>query len=400
MTKLVFHLGDRKSGSTAIQTALAARNWTCDSVRLLYPHGNKINHNSFARSLTGSYSKTLTAPLIEEILDEIRADPPDVVIISAEDFEDVDPTVLRATIEAYMPEMLADARFIAYVRPHAERFPSSFAERVKAGHFYGTLTGLHSMLHKRKAFVYAPRFLNWREVFGAAFTLRPLIRDLLYRNDVVADFLQFALQTDDFTLTTTPDANESLSLENLAILRQLHLRLSEGKTKVADHQSTIGRALARRMNESAFRDGTKVRIHKALAEEVRQQYAEDAAAVDAAFFTGTPLTDALNAAPQKAVDQEQSVLIEDHFSAREQYLINTFIDQTAVLINAYPRALAEKLRFEHKTKVVTEDSTEGESGQHAVGKGKNGRKVGSAKRKPGADKAERAKGPGPETDEV
>ena len=76
--------------------------------------------------------------------------------------------MLKATIEAYMPEMLADARFIAYVRPHADRFPSSYAERVKAGHFYGTLTGLHTMLHKRKAFYYAPRFLKWREVFGEA----------------------------------------------------------------------------------------------------------------------------------------------------------------------------------------------------------------------------------------
>ena len=387
MTKLVFHLGDKKTGSTAIQTALAAKNWTCESVRLLYPHGIKINHNSFARSLTGNFSRTLTAPLVQEILDEIQAEPADVAIISAEDFEEVDPSVLKATIEAYMPGMLADARFIAYVRPHAERFPSSFAERVKTGHFYGTLTGLHTMLHKRKAFVYAPRFLQWREVFGEAFTLRPLIRDQLYRQDVVADLLRFALETEDFTLTTPPDANESLSLENLAIVRQLHKRLSEGKAKVADNHFTIGRALARRMNESAYRDGTKVRLHKALAEVIRQQYAEDAAALDAAFFTGTPMTDALNAAPEKAVDQEQSVLIEDHFSDREQYLINTFIDQTAVLINAYPKALAEKLRADHQNKVVAVDSTEGAASKarqraDAGRKSKIGRKSGSPGRKP------------------
>ena len=71
MTKLVFHLGDKKAGSTAIQTALAAKNWTCDSVRLLYPNGNRINHISFARSLTDNFSRTLTAPLVQEILAEI-----------------------------------------------------------------------------------------------------------------------------------------------------------------------------------------------------------------------------------------------------------------------------------------------------------------------------------------
>lgn len=385
MTKLVFHLGDKKTGSTAIQTALSSKRWTCDSVRLLYPHGTKVSHITFAKSLSGRFDNSKTEELVGEILDEIYATPSDVAVISAEHFENVDPSVLKEAIKKYMPEMLADAaRFIAYVRPHADRFASTYAERVKTGFFAGTLSELQALVHQRGTFVYTPRFVAWRAAFGSAFELRPMIRDMLFRNDVVADFLQFALQTEDFALDDTPDANESLSLENLAIVRQLHLRLAEGHRFVQDYQSTVGRALARRMNESAYREGTKVRIHKGLAEVVRAQYAEDAAALDAAFFTGTPMTDALNAAPSKAVDAEQSVRIEDHFSDREQYLINTFIDQTAVLVNADPDFLAERLRTDHQIRVIAEPapdhtarSARGRSGKGKAGPGRgSGRKAG------------------------
>ncbi len=355
MTKLVFHLGDMKTGSTAIQTALSSKSWTCDSVSLLYPHANKGHHIAFAESLSGRVDGSRTDKRVRVILAEIAATPSDVAVISAEHFERVDPTVLRAVIETYMPEMLQGARFLAYVRPHADRFPSSYAERVKIGGYPGTLTEFQTLLHHRKTLVYTPRFLAWRETFGAAFELRPMIRDLLYRKDVVADFLQFALQTEDFTLATPPDTNESLSLENLAILRHLQLRLLEGHSEVQDYQGTIGRALARRMNASAYRNGTKVGIHKALAKVVRRQYAADAAALDAAFFKGTPMSDALNAAPAKAVGTAQSVRIEDHFSPREQYLINTFIDQTVVLINADPNFLAERLRSAHRSKVFADE---------------------------------------------
>ena len=390
MTKLLFHLGDMKTGSTAIQTALSSKSWACDSVRLLYPHANKVSHILFAQSLSGKIDGSRTEKLVREILDEIAATPSDVAVISAEDFENVDPKVLKATIEECMPEMLADARFLAYVRPHADRFPSTYAERVKTGRYTGTLTELQATLHHSEIFVYTPRFLAWREAFGAAFELRPMIRDLLYRKDVVADFLQFALQTEDFTLASTPDANESLSLENLAIVRQLQLRLGEGHRKFQNYQSTVGRALARRMNDSAYQNGTKVRIHKALAEVVRQQYAADAAALDEAFFKGSPMTDALNDAPAKAVDEPQSVRIEDHFSDREQYLINTFIDQTAVLVNAAPNFLAETLRSAHRSKVIADqdhdDSAaparrrpgQGRKGGPRAGAGKGGAGKGGA----------------------
>lgn len=402
MTKLVFHLGDMKTGSTAIQTALSSKGWTCDSVKLLYPRGNRVSHITFAQSLSGRVDHSRTERLVQEILTELQANPEaDVAVISAEHFENVDPQVLRQAIETYLPQYKTDARFIAYVRPHADRFASTYAERVKTGQFVGTLAELQATLHTRKTFVYTPRFLAWRETFGAAFELRPMIRDQLYREDVVADFLRFVLQTEDFTLSEAPDANESLSLENLSILREMHVKLNGGKHRGENYQSTLGRALARRMNDSVFRAGSKVRIDRPLAERVRDQYAADAAALDAAFFTGTPMTDALNAAPGKAIDAPQSVRIEDHFTAREQYLIHTFLDQTAVLIKADPDYLSEVLRSEHRTVVITTDQDgtapepEPEPEPRRAGKGRNGPdgkgvKAGGGRNRAGGGKRRRA----------
>lgn len=360
MTKLVFHLGDMKSGSTAIQTVLSSRRWVCDGVKLVYPHRNKVSHMVFAQSLGGRVDPSRTKRLARDIMAEVRDSAADVAVISAEHFENVDPEALKAAIMAHMPGMLADARFIAYVRPHAERLVSTYAERVKIGQYVGTL----AQMPGRDALFYTPRFQAWRKTFGAAFELRVMQRDRLYRRDVVADFLQFALKTDDFTVLETLDANELLSLENLSIVRELHVKLRGGKPDLQAWQSTIGRSLARQMNEGDFGRGTRIALDRAMAARVCARYAADAAALDAAFFDGTPMTDALQAAPDAAVEVAQSVRIEDHFSAREQALIHGFLDQMVALVQADPELASDTLRTAHRSRIIAagdEDAPEGDA---------------------------------------
>lgn len=355
MAALVFHLGDRKTGSTSIQQALAKKRWTCAAVNLTYPHGGKLSHIALARSLTAPVDHSRVGEALQDILRQIESNPSDVAVVSAEDFEDVDPNDFRAALLTHMPGQLAQARFLAYVRPHADRFPSTYGERIRSGHFLGTMEAQQRRLNEQGSFIYTPRFEAWRRVFGPAFELRPMVRDLLYRRDVVADFLKFALGTEDFALEDGPDANETLSVENLAIVRQLHLRLQGDAARPHAYQAAIGRSLARRMNASTFATGTKLRIHRDLAEAVRALYVGDAAALDAAFFQGTPMTDALNEAPAQAVTEAQSVRIEDHFSAREQYLINLWVDQTAAVLTTNPERSAGILRAEHRNAVIAAD---------------------------------------------
>ena len=356
MTKLVFHLGDIKSGSTAIQSALASGGWSCPSVALVYPTSGQLSHILLARSLYGRIDGSRTELLFRDIREKIDASSADVAVISAEDFEFVDPDVLMEVMKTFLPDMLADARFLSYVRPHTDRIPSTFAEHVKIGVFGGTLTELQKRMHNNNRFYYTPRFLAWRRVFGDAFTLRPMIRDHLYRKDVVADFLRFALQTEDFEILASPDSNESLTVENLAILRFFQQSLLKAGIKNDTFRATFGRSLARRMNADDRQDGTKMRIHRSLAETVRAQYSADAATLDAAFFQDTPMSDALKNACEKAVDEEQSLQHSDYFNQREQYLIELFVGEIATLIGADPRGLANMLRLEHRNKVLMSQS--------------------------------------------
>ena len=388
MTTLVFHLGDRKAGSTSIQQALAQKRWTCAAVNLTYPHGGKLSHIGLARSLTAPIDQRRAAEAMQDILRQIESNPSDVAVVSAEDFEDVDPKVLKAALQTHMPGLLAQARFIAYVRPHADRLPSTYAERMKSGHFMGTMEAQLRRLAEQGSFIYMPRFQAWRQVFGPAFELRPMMRDLLYRRDVVADFLKFALGTEDFTMKDGPDANEALSVENLAVVRQLQMRLKGDAARPYAYQAAIGRSLARRMNATEFAAGTKLSIHRDLAEAVRKQYAADAAALDAAFFQGTPMTDALNGAAAKAVEVAQSMRIEDHFSAREQYLINLWVDQTAALLTTNPERSAVILRAEHRNAVIADDTPVAKPAPKSKPSG--AAKAGRAAKRPGAG---RAKGP-------
>ena len=64
------------------------------------------------------------------------------------------------------------------------------------------------------------------------------------------------------------------------------------------------------------------------------------------------MSDNLNAAPGKAAADAQSFEMADHFSAREQYLINLWIDQITTLVGADPEKWARILRSGHKVEVL------------------------------------------------
>lgn len=358
MTRVVFHLGDKKTGSTAIQTALASGAIKCESQKLLYPGDKLVSHIALAKALQRpKVSAAQIAAQFASLLAEIEENKPDVAVISAEAFEDVDPAVLKRAVQQHMPAYAETARYIAYVRPHSERLTSDYAERVKAG-YLGSMEDLFQNFQKSRLIEYTPRFLTWRASFGSRFELRPMIRSLLYKNDVVQDLVQFVLGSDEFTVGEIPNVNEAVPLENLSILRKMHLAMQGDAAKRGDFQKAFGRDMARRMHKSAIETGTKVQIHRSLAQAVLADFAEDAAKLDAEFFAGTPMTDNLKAAPGKAVADAQSFEMADHFSPREQYLINLWIDQITTLVGADPEKWARILRSGHKVEVLSAGEAE------------------------------------------
>lgn len=315
--EIVFHLGDCKTGTTSVQSVLAAGAWSTAAgagADILYPA--RFNHIPLAKTLSVPKEMPHEAARFAKLRSAFEASGAAHGVVSAEHFEFVDPELVAAAIERHLPDYAGRIRLIAYVRPHADRLVSTFAERAKKGLFMDSLEAMHERLVADRLLFYTPRFEKWRALFGPAFTLRPFVRDRLYQGDVVRDFFSFVLGGGGFDLTRPTDANESLSVQDIAMMRAVHAQL-RGRAKLRGSQQSLGWYMADLLGKEADPAGTRPRLHRRLADQVVATYRADAAALDAAFFDGTPMSDALEAAPGKAVAEAQSFTPEDHFSAAE-----------------------------------------------------------------------------------
>ena len=326
MQRIVFHIGDKKTGTSSIQQALVRETWHCDAVRLFYPvDTERPHHHGLASAFVKGWREkieTRFAKLAGMIREE--GANADVVVISSELFQGVAPEALHAAIARHLPEHAATIEILAYARPHAQRLLSSYAQVIKLGHFTGTLEQYFEKTRASDRFQMAERFLQWREVFGPRFTLRPLWRAKLHHGDAVADFFHHVLGGARFTLEPIPTANESLSLADLALLRRFHKLLSRQhaalddtphKAALAGARKRIGARLGEHLAASAPpREVEKLRLHRALAHRIETVYSEDAARCDTEFFSGsTPMQDGLRKAAEGAMERPQSLALKDHF---------------------------------------------------------------------------------------
>jgi hypothetical protein len=342
--RLCIHLGDVKTGSTSIQQTLKHGRFRCESRSLVYPVDDDAPHHirlaDALRKNAGAGDPALVERRFGRTARRVRASGADVAVLSAEGFEFVDPAALRAALEAHFPEFAGDARLIAYLRPHPERVLSAFQESVKIGVFGGTLEQFHRKRLRSGTFRYLPRLRRWRDVFGDRYEVRPMMRSRLADNCVVRDFLGFALEGAAFDLLQEPASNPSLSVEDLAMMREVH-RIRPQMRPGAP------RRVAEALTRGGAPGGTPLRLHRALLERIRESYADDAAAVDREFFEGGPLTEALETAGAKAVDRPQSLRAEDHFGPEELRRIRAMAELGEVALDRRPgakRAAADRAR--------------------------------------------------------
>jgi len=315
VNEIVFHLGDCKTGTTSIQSALAAQAWTSQAGDITYP--TRLNHIPLARTLSMPREKRFEEARFTKLREAFQASDAAHGVVSAEHFEFVDPEAVHAAILRHLPDWAGNIRLVAYVRPHGDRLVSTFAERSKKGLFLQSPEAMHEQLIKNRLLFYTPRFKKWRATFGNAFTLRPFVRNRLYKEDVVQDFFRYLLGSEAFDITQPTARNESLSVEDIAMLRAIHQYIRKETNSYHLPQQAFGWYMSDLLAATPHASHTKPRLHKALAQQVVQTYAEDAAALDAEFFDGTPMSDALAATPDKAIKVAQSFRPEDHYDASE-----------------------------------------------------------------------------------
>jgi hypothetical protein len=310
---LIFHIGDHKTGSTSIQLAFAQRQVVLPDGPIFYPNGiasNRLGDHCRAylnKDRPNAHERAKDA--FQRLAMEIRNSPAKICLVSAEALEGVSGPVFANIVADFFSDVADDIRVFAYVRPHAARIVSSFAELIKCGVPVALKSSLEEFAnHKedQQSFFYHPRFQGWRDAFGHQFTLRPMIRDFLFRQNVVDDFVHHALAADDFTIKEGASANESLCLEDLMRLKVLHFHVLSGTSP--GERRTLGWEFARVVGQLPIPESrTKLKLHRALAQKIRVTYLKDARAIDHDFFAGQPLMEQeLDRSIETALSQDQS----------------------------------------------------------------------------------------------
>ena len=316
---LIIHLGDHKTGTTSIQKALASKSLECSTAQVIYPiHPNCFNHNLLARAIRREEMNIDLEERGKWLRSRLMNSDAEFGVISAEKFEFVPPNMLSNFLEKYLPELTSTLRLIAYIRPHADRLLSGFAERTKLGVRCVSPEQLHSQLLKKGLLKYAPRMQKWGSIFGKQLTFKPFDRSLLHEKDVVQDFFQFVLGGHSWQLHQPKRCNDSLCLEDLVLLREVHQTLRQNfGIKLKRHTLEVfGRSMALVLATHTIKGstGTKLQLDRSLVEELIAAYRDDAIAVDQEFFQSSPMLTALENQRNKALEEKQSLNTTDFYS--------------------------------------------------------------------------------------
>jgi hypothetical protein len=242
--RLLLHVGHAKTGTSSIQSSLAAARGPLSEAGVLYPMppsflSNSTNHNSLAsgfgsedRVLRGLKHKiqgsTLTTSDIfdrycREIVSQIDKMIPHTIIISGEalfrplDGPEADPFV------KFVKSISNNISVCVYTRRPSEYYLSSMQQKLKASHFLRTPRPLRIR----------DRIESFRRAFGDVVSLRLYDKDNLRNQDVVSDFIhEYLPEIVPFGgLVPTIRSNEGISAEGMALLqsfRQYNFPKAEG----------------------------------------------------------------------------------------------------------------------------------------------------------------------------
>ena len=303
--KLIVHVGQTKTGTTAIQSYLSAHRLDLLQYGVFYP--TNINHNYLVKKIlnfspASATEETIASPkgksgkfeLPEMALAELssndklfrphvprlrnifRKSEPEVVILSAELFAVRQPDRVVDAIERCFGEFFDEIHYILYVRPHIGFMKAKFSEHLKNGWIS---CEAEDFIKKEVQLPIQKIDLvkSWLSV-SAKCTVRPFIRSLWHNENLIDDFRKVA------GLDFLPDWQEAVANESLSLRALATIKVFQDLSKIENIwiRRSIGWEIQKILNEQA--SGQKAfAFSRSEAELIAQHVRKDAEAVDEAL---------------------------------------------------------------------------------------------------------------------
>lgn len=340
--QLYLHVGDCKAGSTILQTMLARGDCTPDGLRLFYP--GQGSHAALARSLGNR--PELYPGRWAAAARRLRRATWDVAVLSSELFEFAHPDRVARAIRDHLPDHAATVRVVVYVRPHAARVLSQFAENIKLGHDTCGLGAFYDRFSALGRLDYAGRLGRWRDRFGDRMIVRPFLRDRLARGDVRHDFLSVILGGAAYRLRDSgQDDNAALPVADLALMRMLQRRFHQTAGIDAEARVAFGKQFGRLLRDlPPPAPAEPLRLSRALCRRLQADCAADAARLDAEWIGAPCFVPALERACDAAAAEEQSLDAADHFAPETLRQARAWAELLQRQMTDDPRELWQRFR--------------------------------------------------------
>ena len=193
MRETYLHIGLAKTGTTAIQTALAAARPRLEAGGVLFPHAGTINrkggHHCLAWRLARSprFGALCSGDPVADLAREVAATPARRIVISSEDLSAIsyDELAVGRLMAALGGTTVST---VVYVREQVEWFSAFYAECLKELVEIRSIGEFINSLQHEPRYHYADWMRLWR-ARTSRLIVRPFVRSRLEGGDVVSDFI-------------------------------------------------------------------------------------------------------------------------------------------------------------------------------------------------------------------